>query len=83
MDSAAPRREWHVHCRDSFAEPQVCSVEANFGDVDLVLLETGFLFSLAADQIDEFRLAVDAASAQAERDRRTSRARLGGRSSPE
>jgi hypothetical protein len=61
------RREWLLHCRDSYAERAVCEVSVSAGAVEIVGPE-GSAFTLAGSELDSFRAALDAAVAQSEID---------------
>lgn len=64
------KREWLLHCRDSYADRAVCEVSVSAGSIEIAGPD-GPAFTLRGSEIAEFRAALDAAIDQSEIDRRT------------
>ena len=61
------RREWLVHCRDSYANRAVCEVSVSAGAVEIAGPD-GQAFTLNRHEAEAFRVALDAAISQSEID---------------
>lgn len=64
---ARVRRAWLLHCSDVYADRAVCEVSVSAGAVEIAGPD-GAAFTLEGAEIDEFRIALDAAIAQCEID---------------
>ena len=64
------KREWLLHCNDSYADRAVCEVSVSAGAVEIAGPD-GPAFTLQGSEITHFRAALDAAIDQSEIDRRT------------
>lgn len=63
------KRDWLLHCSDSYSDPAVCEVSVSAGSIEIAGPD-GPAFTLEGTQIAEFRAALDAAIGQSEIDRR-------------
>lgn len=63
------RREWLLHCSDSYANRAVCEVSVSAGVVEIAGPD-GQAFTLNRHEVEEFRAALDAAISQCEIDLR-------------
>lgn len=63
------RREWLLHCSDSYTNRAVCEVSVSAGVVEIAGPD-GQAFTLQGQEIDLFRAALDAAISQCEIDLR-------------
>ena len=68
IKSETPRREWLLRCTDNGAEPAVCAITVNNGNIDI--FGPGDLISLDAPQIADFHAALHEAIELAEADLR-------------
>ncbi|WP_086661423.1 hypothetical protein [Lentzea kentuckyensis] len=64
------KREWLLHCSDSYADRAVCEVSVSAGAVEIAGPD-GPAFTFEGAEIAELRAALDAAIDQSEIDRRT------------
>jgi len=65
------KREWLLRCRDARRDGlAVCAIGVSAGTVEVYGPEDELAFSLEGSEIAEFRAALNAAIAQAERDLR-------------
>ncbi|MEV6240348.1 hypothetical protein [Lentzea sp. NPDC051838] len=74
------RREWLLHCSDSYADRAVCEVSVSAGAVEIAGPD-GPAFTLEGREIAQFRAALDAAIGQSEIDLRA-RHTVGGGTEP-
>jgi hypothetical protein len=66
------KREWLLHCSDSYADRAVCEVSVSAGAVEIAGPD-GPAFTLRGTEIAGFRAALDAAIDQSEIDLRARR----------